>query len=137
MRIIFDATFGEGWVQTLTNFFYLHRDPKPLLQHVHHFSGRGEKDNEWIPKIIGQDCIIVSGDLGRGNPRLPAICKEHKKTHILLSPTLQNSEKFHQARAFVVLWPDIVRTLERPPGSRFQIRTTDASHEHFTLIEKD
>jgi len=137
LKIIFDATFGEGWVDALMAFFRIYKEPRPRFQHIHDVFNRDLPDDVWIPKFAEIDCLIISGDAGRKKPRLPAICKQFNKTHIILSPTLQNSSKFNQARAIVVLWPEIVNTFSHSKGSRFQIQTTDAKHEHFRLVKKD
>lgn len=137
MKIIFDATFGEGWVDALTAFFRTHKEPRPRFQHIHDAFGRDLKDDEWISKLaVEPDCLIVSGDAGRKKPRLPEICKQYKKTHIILSSTLQMSNKFTQARAIVGLWPDIARAVDGPLGTRFQMQTIDVAHERFRLVRK-
>lgn len=137
MRIIFDATFGEGWVDALTTFFRAHKEPRPRFQHIHDAYNRGLADDVWIPKFVETDCMIISGDSGRKQPRLPAICRRHKKTHIILSPTLQMCNAFIKARAIIVLWPDIVNAYNSTQGSRFQIQPTDKKHERFRLVKKD
>ena len=137
MKIIFDATFGEGWVDSLTAFFRSHREPRPRFQHIHDVFDRNMSDDVWIPKFAEIDCLIISGDAGRRKPRLPAICRKYKKTHIILSPTLQMCDKFTQARAIIVLWPDIVRADDYLKGTRLQIQPTDSKHERFRLVKKD
>ena len=137
MKIIFDATFGEGWVDDLRTFFRSHKEPRPRFQHIHDVFNRDVADDVWIPKFAEIDCLVVSGDAGRRKPRLPAICKQYKKTHIILSPTLQRCNKFTQARAVIVVWPDIVRATDAAAGSRFQIQTVDGQHEHFRLVKKN
>jgi len=137
LRIIFDATFGEGWVDALKSFYRTHKEPRPRLLHLYDIFDRDVKDDEWIPRIIGQDWLIVTADKGRKKPRLPKLCREHQRTHILFSPTLLNKvNQFQKARAIVVLWPQIERTLDESPGSRFQIQATDATHERFRLVKK-
>lgn len=137
MKIFFDATVGEPWVIALASFFSLHKDPKPLFRHIHEISPRGAYDNEWLSEIFKQDCIIITGDAGRRKPRLPQLCKENKKTHIIFSPTLQKSSLFNKARAIVVLWPEIADAFNHPKGSRFQIQIIDARHERFRMVEKN
>ena len=136
MKIFFDATFGEPWVMALERFFYTHKDPKPLFQHIHGFSARGANDDEWFPELLRREGIVITGDRGNKKPRLPDLCKTHKKTHIILSGTLQNSTQFNKARAIVVLWPEIVKVFDCPRGSRFQMQTIDKKHEHFRLLYK-
>lgn len=138
MKVIFDATFGEPWVGVLTAFFRLHKVPRPRFQHLYDLVQRDAKDDEWVPLIVGQDCLIISADTGRGSkPRLPELCKLYQKTHIILSPTMHSKAKqFQKARAIIVLWPDIMRALKAPPGSRFQIEATDSSYDHFKLVLK-
>lgn len=137
MKIIFDATFGEGWVDALTAFFRTHKEPRPRFQHIHDIFSRGLADDEWIPKFAETECLIISGDTGRRQPRLPAICKQYKKTHIILSPTLHNCNKFTQARAIIIVWPEIIDAYNQPKGSRFQIQPVDVKHERFRLVRKD
>lgn len=139
MRIIFDATFGEGWVEALRSFFQIHKEPRPLFLHIYHMFDRNVKDNEWIPKVVGQDCLIITADTGRMAPRLPLLCKQYKKTYILISPTMHNKcNQFQKARAIIVLWPEIVNTMEHPRGSCFQIQPIpiDGVYERFRLVKK-
>lgn len=139
MRIIFDATFGEGWVESLRSFFQIHKEPRPLFLHIYHMFDRNVKDDEWIPKVVGLDCLIITCDAGRMAPRLPLLCKQYKKTHILISPTMHNKcNQFQKARAIVILWPEIERTMEHPRGSCFQIQPIpiDGIYERFRLVEK-
>ena len=83
MRIIFDATFGEGWVDALKSFYRTHKEPRPRLLHLYDIFDRDVKDDEWIPSLVGQDCLIITADAGRKKPRLPELCRRHKKTHIM------------------------------------------------------
>lgn len=138
MKIIFDATFGAGWVQNLRDFFRSHEFPSPQILHLYDIFNQSEKDEVWIPKLVGEDCLIVTADLGHGKgPRLPALCKVHKRTHILLSPTMHNKvTKFEKARAIVILWHQIVDAMATEPGSRFQIKTNDATYKRFSLVAK-
>lgn len=137
MRILFDATFGEGWVEALKSFYRTHKEPKPRLLHLYDIFDRDVKDDEWIPRIVGQDCLIITADTGRDKPRLTELCKQHKRTHIIFSPTMLNKvNQFQKARAIVVLWPDIVAAFTCPSGSRFQIQAMDINHERFRLVRK-
>ena len=137
MRIVFDATFGEAWVDALTCFFRAHHEPRPRFQHIHDLFNRELADDEWIPKFAETECMIISGDSGRKQPRLPAVCKRYNKTHIILSATLQKCNKFTQARAIICLWPEIVHAYNQPKGTRFQIQPTDRRHESFRLVQKE
>jgi len=84
------------------------------------------------------DCVIITADRGREKPRLPEICKTNNKTHILLSPTMhKKATDFQRARAIIVLWPQLAKTVSSPKGSRFQIQAADASCEHFHLVQKN
>ena len=137
MKIIFDATFGETWVEALKSFYRLHKEPRPRLLHLYDIFNRNVKDDEWINGIAAQECVIVTADTGRKKPRLPELCKQYRKTHIIFSPTLINKvDQFQKARAIVVLWPQIADTENHPPGSRFQIQATDGTHQHFKLVKK-
>jgi len=80
LRIVFDATFGEAWVDALTCFFRAHHEPRPGFQHIHDLFNRGLADDEWIPKFAETECMIISGDSGRKQPRLPAVCKRYNKS---------------------------------------------------------
>lgn len=136
MKIFFDATFGEAWVGALTAFFRLHRQPGPLFIHIYDKFPRDVADDEWIPNVLGQDNLIISCDRGRKQPRLPELCKQHNKTHIIFSPSMHHAHKFSKARAIVVLWPKIAKTVDEPPGSRFQLQALDAERESFRLVKK-
>lgn len=138
MKVIFDATFGENWVDALTLFFRTYKEPRPRFQHIYDAFGRDVKDDEWIPKLAAElECLIVTCDAGRREPRLPDICKQCNKSYVVFSPSLHHSNKFTQARAIVELWPEIERAMNAPVGSHFQIQTTDAAHEHFKLVKKE
>jgi len=136
LNIIFDAMFGGGWVSYLRSFFLTHKEPRPRLVHIYDIFAQDVKDDVWIPQLIGQDWIVISGDAGRKPPRLPELCRQKGKTHIILSSTLKQETGFVKARAVVVLWPEIVRAADAPTGTRFQMQTIDAAHERFRLVRK-
>lgn len=136
MRIIFDATVGQGWVDALTSFFRTHKEPRPRFQHLYDMFEPDVKDDVWIPKLAEIDCLIITSDGGRKQPRLPEICKQYSKTHILFSPTVHKLNNFEKARSIIVLWPMIAEAFSQPNGTRFQIRVT-ANRKSFTMIKKD
>jgi hypothetical protein len=139
--IIFDANFGEPWLNALSGLFSLsgQPEPKPILQHLHTLAGRDVKDDEWIQKLKPLDCIVISADTGR-KPRshssLPAICAANKKTHIILSSSVHKEKQFQKARAIIVVWLDILEAFNAPLGSRYKLQTLDAEHKHFKLSLK-
>jgi len=135
--LIFDSTFGEAWVDALTTFFRSHKEPRPRFRHIYDAFGRDLLDDVWIPRFAETECVIVSGDLGRKQPRLPEICLQYNKTHILLSGTLQNSNSFNKARAIIYLWPDIAQAFDCPKGCRFQINAANAEHNRFRWVKKN
>jgi hypothetical protein len=137
LKLFFDATFGSGWVGYLRNFFLIHKEPRPKFVHIYDIFEPGVKDDVWIPQTIQMDCVIITADRGRAQPRLPEICKKNNKTHILLSPTMhKKATDFQRARAIIVLWPQLTKAFVSPKGSRFQIQATDSSCEHFRLEQK-
>ena len=131
--IWFDSTFGYPWVTTLVNLFLMRKDSEPFLKHIFQVSKPGEEDPEWIPKLDGDKFIVISGDKGNKKPRLPQICKKQKITHIILSSTVHHSSKFERARAIIMLWPQILRTFDAKPGSRFQI---EKAKDYYALVAK-
>jgi hypothetical protein len=136
VKLIFDATFSETGVTHLRSFFQSHRVPRPVLTHIHELGARDQQDDVWLPRLEHEDCLVISGDRGRHLPRLPKLCTELKKTHIILSPALQEAPQFVKLRAIIVMWPHIVQACDCPKGSRFQIQATDARHEHFKWTRK-
>ena len=112
----------------------MRRDRQPSLRHIFEVSIEGEDDDQWIPKINGGNCIVISGDQGNKHPRLPAICKEKNITHIILTSKAHASTKFERARAIVMLWPQILEAFDAPPGTRFQMGRAKSD---FTLVAKD
>lgn len=136
MNLIFDATFSDASVGHLRSFFQAHRVPRPVFRHINDLGARDARDDVWIPRLLQEDCIVISGDRGLHAPRLPAICREHQKTHIIISGTLQKETEFVKLRAIVLLWPNIVRAVGYPKGTRFQIHVIGEKHEHFGWTQK-
>lgn len=139
MRIVFYATMGENIARSLREIFQFHRNPRVLMQHVYDIFDRDVQDAEWIPGLIGTDVLIISGDRGRGAPpRLPQLCREANRTHILFSSSMHKCAlQFQQIRSIVVLWPKIIEASKSPPGSRYQIQSLDGSYQYFALVKKD
>lgn len=134
--VYFDSTFGHPWVTTLVNLFLMRKETQPLLKHIFQISGEGEEDDEWTKKLDEGDCIVISGDQGHDNPRLPEILKQKKVTHIILSSNVHHSTKFERARAIICVWPQILKAFNAPLGSRYQLQQT-SKKDGYTLILKD
>jgi len=139
LKVLFDATFGESWVEGIRAFFRLHQEPRPRILHLYDSFPRDVKDEEWIPKLVGDDWLIIIADRGKGKaPRLPALCHQYKRTHILLSTTMHvKVNQFNKARAIILLWPKLIEAFLGTAGSCYEIQAQDANHLHFRLISKE
>ena len=126
-------------MEALRGFYRLHKEPRPRILHLYDMFDKDVKDDEWIPKVGGEDCIIITADCGKGKrPRLPELCKQYRRTHILISPTMHiKVSLFQKARAIVILWPQLLKTLQDEPGTCFQIRAIDEDHQRFSLVKKN
>lgn len=135
--VYFDETFGHPWVTTLTNLFLMRRETQPYLKHVFHNVDPGTNDTDLIDSLDRGDCIIISGDTGRDEPRLPQVCQQKNITHIILSSSVHHATKFERARAVVMLWPKILKTFDAPPGSRYQIQKDSSISYRLVLKRKN
>lgn len=135
MKIIFDENLSEYSVGHLRSFFQSHKPPRPLFAHIREYGAGGKPDDEWIPEVMRQEAILVTGDLGGSAPRLPQICRENKKTHILMSGTIRDASNFVILRAIVVLWPKICEAWQGEKGVRYFIGAYQDVH-HFTWTRK-
>jgi len=136
--VYFDETFGHPWVITLTNLFLMRRETQPYLKHVFQIVDPGTNDTDLIDSLVGRgDCIIISGDTGRDEPRLPQVCQQKNITHIILSSSVHHATKFERARAVIMLWPKILKTFDAPPGSRYQIQKVSTKNYCMVLKRKN
>ncbi|MBN1362942.1 MAG: hypothetical protein JW993_20250 [Sedimentisphaerales bacterium] len=107
------------------------------MLHLYERFPESVKDDEWIGALGEQKHLVISGDSGRKTPRLPDLCRQHKQTHVLLSPTMHMKvNQFGKARAIIVLWPDLVKAYDSERGSRFQIQLVDKDYHSFRLVSK-
>ena len=98
----------------------------PEFRHVCDFFQQGTYDSVWIPQIASEEgWIVITSDGGR-NPskggKLPELCREHKITHVILSPTLHNKTAADKVAALLLVWNEIELLQKVPPGSRFKLR---------------
>ncbi|MCH7547228.1 MAG: hypothetical protein IID30_12580 [Planctomycetes bacterium] len=136
MKVIFDATFGEPMVDAIRGIFAMHKAPSPKITHVHNEFGRDRSDDEWIPNLLGKNWIIISGDKGNKKSRLPQICWNERRTHIIISPTIHDSGNFDRACAFFMVWPQIVKYGKGPKGMRYTMSYTTGEKVHVHLVKK-
>jgi hypothetical protein len=135
MRLVFDENFSEVDVGNLRSFFQSHKPPRPLFSHVHELGAGGEPDDKWIPRLVHQESIVISSDSGKGSPRLPEVCKQHRKTHIIFSASLHKAPRFVKLRAIIVLWPRICEAWGDESGARYLMQLLGGL-EHFRWKRK-
>lgn len=136
MILFFDANISPAVVAGIRAITQIHKPPKPILQHIYELHPEGVSDDIWVPTLLNMDCLIISGDKGKKEPRLPDICRNHDKTHIIFSPAMHHNNSFQKARSIISLWPDIVgRVAKSTPGSRWQIQLVGCN-QRFALVQK-
>lgn len=54
--------------------------------------------------------------------KLPALCKEHKITHVILSSALHRKKTHEKVAALLFVWDQLEALGTAPPGSRFILR---------------
>ena len=134
LRLVFDENIGRPLVMALAGLLRFAADP-PEIKHLLEITEMyGAKDNEWIPKLASGGWIVVSADHGRkGGAKLPLLCRQHRITHVLLSPALCNEKQLVKALALLSVWPRLLELPAKPAGSRFVL--VKGSH-HAVLTEK-
>jgi len=137
IKILFDENFGEPLVSALAEFMSLYHEDVEIC-HLFKFAKASEKDEVWIPRIAPGGWLVVSTDRGKrcGGKKLPAICREHKVTHILLSTSLHDAKHFEKIRAFVAVWPRVVMAARFEKGTRYSLRY-EGQEKRVALVQCD
>lgn len=126
LKVIFDEMFGPRWVRALEHLFLaLHKEPRPKFLHLFDIAAAGSPDDQWVPSLGKDPCLVVTADRGlRGAPRLPEVCRQYGRTHILLSARTHDLNMFDKARAVIGVWPQLVDAWGYEGGSRLLLETT-------------
>jgi hypothetical protein len=124
-------------VAVLKGLFTLHTDPKPEIIHLTDIAPLGTPDDVWVPLLGHDPCIVISSDAGKGSrPRLPEVCRQYRKTHIILSSGAHNGMRaFQKARAILTLWPELLKVWECEPGSSFLLVPTNTDRTRCRLMQ--
>src|ERR1700722_11324844 len=107
VKLLLDECLGRPIVVAM-NEWLSWGNPKPTIHHLTNYFIPGSEDPDWIPKIKGQDWIVISQDKGKnGKNKLPQICAEYGITHIILSPSVGQLKQSEKANAIIAVWEDI------------------------------
>ncbi len=114
----------------------------PHFKHLKDVFEEGTPDNQWVPQFgkEGGWVVITSDNAKKSNRggKLPALCIEHKVTHILFSKTLHQKTSAEKLAMLVSMWPQIAETHQEPAGTRFKLRLRERQDKlgHAVVLEK-
>ncbi|MEZ6069442.1 MAG: hypothetical protein R3C10_04025 [Pirellulales bacterium] len=120
----FDACIGKPLVDNLRARLVAQAgdDEDPIeLRHLSEEFDLDVDDDVWVPEVAERGWVIISSDLGRRQPRLPAICSSYDVTHVLLSGGMHNLRSQDKEDRLFALWASLQTVFDEPAGTRFQI----------------
>lgn len=121
-RFLFDECVGKPHVDSLRSQL---ADP-PEIVHITEFYCEGVKDIEWIPRLASEPgWVVITADRGTHSKRgdkLPAICREYRLTHVLLSKAVHHLTSHDKMTTIRRVWVEIEALSRETPGGRYRLR---------------
>jgi hypothetical protein len=105
LRLFLDECLSFDAVKALRAFWSPDDYPNLTIDHLAEHYQRGEGDEIWLPKLQTEpDWIVVTKDHGRDpkKPKLPEICKALRRTHVIISETIQSNADIKQCLSSVL-----------------------------------
>ncbi|MDX2186150.1 MAG: hypothetical protein SFV32_04385 [Opitutaceae bacterium] len=137
MKVLFDENTGGRFVGIFREVISLNKKESFEIAHTVEKFGRGAKDADWIPKLKGEDWVVISDDRGRNSAagdRLPQICESLGITLISVNSTIfKHGGQAEKMRGLNSVWPEIVETVAKKPGSRWLLKYAGSSKSTFKL----
>jgi len=88
----------------------------------------GVPDERWVPRLIADGWLVISGDDGRKpnknrGRKLPQLCVENRISLIVLSPAVHRRKKPNKLLTILSVWNEIIEILLNPVkcGNRYMI----------------
>jgi hypothetical protein len=121
-RFLFDECLSGPSVEELRGLI----PDCPEFDHIPRKFRQGELDSEWVPSIAREGrWIVITADAGRKpskGGKLPALCRDCKVTHILLSASIHALSTAEKQAIILSAWSQIARLGEAPAGARYKLR---------------
>ncbi len=121
-RLLFDECIGKPVMTKLRGLIPVEIE----LQHLADKFAKGDKDEDWIPRLGTEGgWVVITSDAGRNSKKgqkLPELCLIHRVTHVILSGTLNQKSTLEKINSIAAAWSFFEDVFSSPQGSRYFMR---------------
>jgi hypothetical protein len=127
MNLVFDENFSYRLSNALKELEVGHEDGV-TVSHLEELCGRGQPDEEWIPKVADKKGIVITQDINIHKTRaLNQICESHSLSLILFKTPKKKHYKYWEWVEIVIgKWRNIKEEV-RSCRKRFVIEVSERS----------
>jgi hypothetical protein len=138
--LFFDECLSRTLMDKLYEFFKdgFARDDLFKVAHLTDFMAAGSEDDVWMKALDSERrWIVLSKDFGasRKKPDLPTLCKEMKRTHLLISAKIKGYEQ--EKEVITQIWKHIRLLPYLPEGTRAFMRYLQMPGGLYPVIHVD